>query len=244
MVDDRHVDDRYKVNLGNLFEGPMDLLVHLIRKNQVNIYDVPIALITDQYLAYIQMLQDLNIDVAGEFILMAATLTHIKSRMLLPVHETEDGEAEDPRSEITGPLIEYLQMKSAAGVLAQRQYFGDSTFKRPSRMLPEDLPFIEPGLIQVGLFELIDAFKRILDNLSDIQRLDFSMEQKTVKDRMTEIIEILEEKGSVTFGELFSVDVTRFEVVITFLAVLEMVKLALIRIVQHAETGIIRLFYQ
>ena len=236
-------DDRYKVNLEGLFEGPMDLLVHLIRKNQVNIYDVPIALITDQYLGYIQMLKDLNIDVAGDFLVMAATLTHIKSRMLLPVHETEEGEPEDPRSEITGPLMEYLKMKSAAGLLAEMQTFGDSTFKRPP-FFPETLPPVEPRLIQVGLFELIDAFKRILDNLTDPQQIDFMSENKTVKDRMNEIIDLLEVKGSMTFTELFSMEATRIEVVITFLAVLEMVKMALIHIVQHSDTGIIRLFYQ
>lgn len=235
-------DERYKVNLEGLFEGPMDLLVHLIRKNQVNIYDVPIALITEEYLGYIQMLQELNIDVAGDFLVMAATLTHIKSRMLLPVHEAQDGESEDPRSEITGPLMEYLRMKSAAELLSGMQAFGESTFKRPPYH-PEALTVAEPELTQVGLFELIDAFKRILDNLSDPRQIDFTKEQKTVRDRMTEIIDLLEAKGSMTFGELFSSEVTRIEVVVTFLAVLEMVKMALIRIAQHSDTGIIRLFY-
>ena len=124
------LDDRYEVRLENIFEGPMDLLVYLIQKNEVDVYDIPIALITDQYLGYIELMKALNIDVAGDFILMAATLTQIKSRMLLPAAPADDPEAEDPRMEITRPLLEYLRMKSAADALAQRHLLGQDIFLR------------------------------------------------------------------------------------------------------------------
>ena len=119
----------YTVKLDDIFEGPMDLLVHLIKKHEVDIYNIPIALITDQYLEYLELMKLMNIDVAGEFLVLAATLTQIKSKMLIPVHEDEDDQ-EDPLLEITRPLAEYLQMKSAARQLADRHLLGEDTFVR------------------------------------------------------------------------------------------------------------------
>lgn len=233
--------ESYKVKLENIFEGPMDLLVYLIRKNEVNIYDIPIALITDQFLEYIEWMKSLNIDFIGDFILMAATLTKIKSKMLLPVHEPEDAE-DDPRSEIVRPLYDYLQMKSAAETLADRQLLGEQIFTRkPGK--DEYLKDFDEEFIKVGLFELIDAFKRILENVSPDHKMDFSADSISVKDKISNIIDILEIKKSVTFDELFSGNIDKSDVIVTFLAILEMVKLYLIRIVQHVQTGIIRLFY-
>jgi segregation and condensation protein A len=230
----------YKVKLDNLFEGPMDLLVHLIKKNELNIYDIPVALITRQYLAYLDWMQMMNIDYAGEFLVMAATLTQIKSRMLLPVHDGD--EDEDPRHEIIQPLLEYLQIKSAADRLAERTLLGDGTFVRSART-EELIVEADDQMIQVGLFELIDAFQKILDNLPSDQLVEFTPDRVSVKERITEIVDILEEKGSVTFGELFAPDAAKGEVIVTFLAILEMVKLSLVRVAQHVQTGIIRLFY-
>ena len=122
-------DTLYRVQLDEIFEGPMDLLVHLIRKNELDIYDIPIALITEQYLEYLEWMQAMNIDYAGDFLLMASTLTQLKSRMLLPVHEGED-EEEDLMQEITRPLVEYLQMKSVADQLVERNLLGEKTFIR------------------------------------------------------------------------------------------------------------------
>ena len=119
----------YQVRLEEIFEGPMDLLIHLIRKNDLDIYDIPIALITDQYLQYLELMKAMNIDYAGDFLLMASTLTQIKSRMLLPTHDGEE-EEEDPLQEITRPLLEYLQMKSAADQLIERNLLGEKTFIR------------------------------------------------------------------------------------------------------------------
>lgn len=234
-------DERYQVQLENIFEGPMDLLVHLIKKHEVDIYDIPIALITEQYLEYLEWMKAMNIDVAGEFLVLASTLTQIKSRMLLPAHEDED-EDEDPRLDIIRPLEEYLRIKSAAEKLAKRDLLGEDTFVRNPGQ--EDyLLNREEAVIDVGLFELIDAFQKILENISPIGRMEINADTITVRDRIVQIVDIFETKGSVTFNELFSKNADKSEVVVTFLAILEMVRLSLIRVAQHTQTGIIRLFY-
>lgn len=234
-------DEHYKVQIDDIFEGPMDLLVHLIKKHEVDIYDIPIALITEQYLGYLEWMKAMNIDVAGEFLVMASTLTQIKSRMLLPAHEDEN-EDEDPRLEIIRPLEEYLRIKSAAEKLAQRDLLGEDTFVR-NPGLEDYLLNREEAVIDVGLFELIDAFQKILENITSSGRLEINADTITVRDRIVQIVNIFETKGSVTFNELFSKNADKSEVVVTFLAILEMVRLSLIRIAQHTRTGIIRLFY-
>lgn len=232
----------YQIKLEDIFEGPMDLLFHLIKKNEVNIYDIPIALITDQYMEYLEWIKEMNVDVAGNFVLMAATLTQIKSKMLLPVHDDDD-EDEDPRMEIIRPLSEYLKMKNAAEQLSQRHLLGQDTFIRPT---PDtDIPADpEEGYIQVGLFELIDAFRKILNELDAEQQVDFSTDRISIKDRIAQIIDELEKRQSLTFDELFTPPIHKRDVVVTFLAILEMVKMSLLQIVQHSQSGIMRLFYQ
>jgi segregation and condensation protein A len=233
----------YQVQIDNIFEGPMDLLVHLIKKNELDIYDIPIALITDKYLQYIEWMKALNIEFAGDFLVMASTLTQIKSRMLLPVHADDEGEEEeDPRMELARPLLEYLQMKSVAEQLIERNLLGENTFTRnPSR--DEFITSDEGEFIRIGLFELIDAFQKILERIPGDHRVDITTDEISVKDRISQIADILESKGSLTFLELFSANPDKREVVVTFLAILEMVKLSLIRLVQNIETGIIRIFY-
>jgi segregation and condensation protein A len=235
-------EELYKVQIDDIFEGPMDLLVHLIKKHEMDIYDIPIALITEQYLEYLQWMKAINIDVAGDFILMASTLTKIKSRMLLPVHEDET-EDEDPRLEIVKPLEEYLQMKSAANELISRNLLGEDTFVRNPNQ--EDHSMDQDGkIIKVGLFELIDAFQTILEKISEHRGVDIiTADTISVRDRIVQIVEIFETRKSVTFNELFPINTNKSEVVVTFLAILEMVKLSLINIVQNTQTGIIRLFY-
>jgi len=231
----------YQVRLEEIFEGPMDLLIHLIRKNDLDIYDIPIALITDQYLQYLEFMKSLNIDYAGDFLLMASTLTQIKSRMLLPTHDGEE-EEEDPLQEITRPLLEYLQMKSAADQLIERNLLGEKTFVRnPNR--DEFSTRGDDEFIKIGLFELIDAFQKILERIPDSHRVELTADAISVKDKISQIVEILEAKASITFSELFSDNPDKREVIITFLAVLEMVKLTLIQIIQNVKTGIIRLIY-
>lgn len=234
-------EDNYKINLDDIFEGPMDLLIYLIKKNEVDIYDIPVALITDQYLSYLELMKSMNIDLAGDFILMAATLTQIKSKMLLPAHEDNVSE-EDPRTEIIEPLMQYLQMKSAAEHLAAKDILGENTFVRSTDK--EDYPVShDEEIINVGLFELIDAFQKILKNISADVRLEFTADRISVKDRIAELVEIFEKQKSITFNELFPSDVGKSDIILTFLAILEMVKLRLVRLAQHVQTGIIRLFY-
>lgn len=235
------IEDEYKVRLENVFEGPMDLLIHLIKKNEVDIYDIPVALITEQYLGYIEWMKLLNIDIVGDFLVMAATLMHIKSRMLLPFRGEEE-EDEDPRLEIVRPLAEYLQIKSAAEELANRNMLGDKIFTR--RAKTKEYIEGEQELIQVGLFELIDAFQRILQKVSKEHTVDLSAEIYSIKDRMNVIIDILEDKGSISFTELFPQIPQKMDIIVTFLALLELMKMNLIRAAQNSQNGIIRLFYQ
>ena len=231
--------DIYKVQLENIFEGPMDLLVYLIRKNEVNIYDIPISLITDRYLDYIEWMKSMNVDIAGDFLVMAATLVQIKSRMLLPVHD--DSDEEDPRQEIARPLLEYLQMKSAALQLNDRELLGEHTFIRsPSETSgPENFQDRE---IRVDLFELIQAFQRIIDNLSPDLAMDVVADKLSIQDRMTELIRLLKVRGSLTFQELVLSPAGKAEIIITFLAILEMVKRNVAGVIQHADTGNITLY--
>lgn len=237
-------DEPYRVMLSDIFEGPMDLLVHLIKKNEINIYDIPVALITEQYLQYLEWLKAMSVEYAAEFVVMASTLAQIKSRMLLPVHAEEEGEEEDPRQAIVRPLIEYLKLKSAAEQLAERPLLGEDTFTRPTSAAALAAAPADDEVIKIGLFELIDAFQRILSGLPDEARIEFTADTISVKERISQIADLLEARGSLTFFELFSEHPTRGEIVVTFLAILEMVKLALIRLVQHLNSGIIRIFYQ
>ena len=234
--------EAYQIQLEDVFEGPMDLLLHLIKKNEVDIYDIPIALITRQYLEYLEWMKAMSIEFAGDFIVMASTLTQIKSRMLLPAYDHQE-EDEDPRNAISRPLIEYLQMKNVAQQLADRDLLGDKIFVRSAS--PQAAAFaVQEKEIQVGLFELIDAFRKILDDVSGEHHVELYTERVSVKDRINQIIDILEKKGSVAFEELFLESRVRADVIVTFLAVLEMVKLSLLRITQHIQTGVIRIFYQ
>ena len=235
-------EELYKVQIDDIFEGPMDLLVHLIKKHEVDIYDIPIALITEKYLKYLEWMKAINIDVAGDFILMASTLTKIKSRMLLPVHE-EETDDEDPRLEIVKPLEEYLKLKSAANELSTRNVLGEDTFVRNPNQENHSMGQ-DDKIIKVGLFELIDAFQTILEKISKHRGVDIiTADTVSVRDRIVQIVEIFETRKSVTFNELFPMNTNKSEVVVTFLAILEMVRLSLINIVQNTQTGIIRLFY-
>jgi segregation and condensation protein A len=231
----------YHVSLEDIFEGPMDLLLHLVRKHDVDIYDIPIALIAEQYMEYINVMKILNIDVAGDFLVMAATLAHIKSRMLLPVDEEED-EAEDPRMDLVRPLEEYLRLRHAADDLASRHRLDWDVFVRSQTNgngSPEEQA---EDFIQVSLFELIDAFQKIIKEVSPEQFLNITLDTISVKARISEIADILEHRDSVTFEEIFEGQATKGQIIVTFLAILEMAKAQIIRIMQHVTSGVIRIF--
>ena len=222
--------ENYSIKL-EIFEGPLDLLLHLIRKNEVDIFDIPISLITDQYLEYIDMMKAFNINVAGDFLVMASTLIHIKSRLLLP-ESNEDGEGEDPREELTRPLLEYMQFKELAGELSEREVLERDVFQRkPDKDYSADFE-PEEAQIEVNLFQLMDAFKRILESNVPEAEISFKAEHYSLNDKIGFILDGLKEKQSVYFKELFAEDRTLSEFVITFLAVLELVHMGLVRVYQ------------
>lgn len=227
----------YEVKL-EIFEGPLDLLLHLIRKNEVDIFDIPIATITEQYLSYLDLMKALNISLAGDFLVMASTLVHIKSRMLLPGAQEEEGE--DPRMEIARPLIEYLKLKEAAEELTGRPILERDVFAR--KLAPELKSQLqsEEAMLEVSLFQLIDAFKRMVEERLPGTAITFQREEWSLKDKTTQIMDQLKTRGPFFFIELFAEDRTISEFVVTFLALLELVQMGLVRIVQaHLDADIL-----
>lgn len=232
----------YKIKT-EIFEGPLDLLLHLIRKNEVDIYDIPISSITEEYMEYLEVLKALDLNVAGEFILMASTLVHIKSKMLLPIEEEED-EADDydPRDELVERLLEYQRFKEAAGELDSRNVLGRDVFTRGQPYIPEfQEEDVSTALVDISVFDLMEAFREVLANIPKDYTVNFSTEQFRIVDKINLIMETLEEKNSVTFVSLFPAGGSKGELIVTFLAILELCRLLLIRINQTDE-GAIRLY--
>lgn len=227
------MEDIYNIKVP-VFEGPFDLLLHLIRENKIDIYDIPIALITSQYLQYIEMMKELNLEIAGEFIVMAATLIHIKSRMLLPPDEEASlEEQEDPRRELVQRLIEYQKYKEAALDFRGKESEWMKVFHREPLSDGEEK---ELCLFDLSLFDLVDAFKKILDKAPP-EVVSITKETLTVKDRMSVIIEIIEGQDAVRFEELFKNGITRIQLIVTFVALLELIRLGLARAYQEKEFG-------
>jgi segregation and condensation protein A len=233
------ISDTYEVKL-ETFEGPLDLLLHLIYKNEVDIFDIPIATITDQYLEYLDMMKALNINVAGDFLVMAATLIHIKSKMLLPERETDE-EEEDPRMEITRPLLEYMRLKEASGELSERELLGKDIFARQVQPQQEAQGEAEEVQLDVTLFQLIDAFRRVMDQRLPGVQLRFQVEKWSVKEKVEHLMGILKERGAMNFRDLFEEDRVVSEFIVTFLALLELVHLGLVKVLQATAESDIRL---
>jgi segregation and condensation protein A len=237
--------DAYKVKLDS-FEGPLDLLLHLIRKNELNIYDIPIALITEQYLGYIELLQELSLDVAGEFLVMASTLIHIKSRMLLPRPETaQDGliDEEDPREVLVRRLLEHQKFKAAAELLHEREALRSAQYIRPdARVADAAGDDYEPEL-EVDLFGLLAAFRGVLERANRRPRMVLPPEQISIEDRINQLLDRLSETDACGFEDLFADgDGSRQFMIVTFLALLEMIRLKLVRIFQSGGFGPIRVY--
>lgn len=232
--------DPFAIHLDN-FTGPLDLLLHLIRKNEMEITDIPIADITAQYLAVIDTMQTLNLDVAGEFLLMAATLLHIKSRMLLP-QVVEDGaeeeDEEDPRAELVRRLLEYQKYKDAAVQLDDLPQLNRNLYAR-SAPAPEVVEEGEGEFSAVGLYDLLQALQQLLRDRPEPLVHEVSAEQLSVADRISQILTALQGQQSLAFTELFSAQISRNEVVVTFLAMLELVKMRLVRLLQSQRFGAI-----
>lgn len=224
-----------KVQL-EIFEGPLDLLLHLIKKNEVSITDIPIAAITEQYLALLELMQSLNLDVAGEFLVMAATLIHIKSRELLPGGDEEPDEDEgvDPRAELVRRLLEYQRYKDAAAELEQREILTRDVFVRAPAPAEEAGP---REFREISVFELLGALKRVIDRLPKDIVHEVTLERITVREKMTMLLDKLRVENRVIFESLFAEVKSRLEIVVTFLAMLELVKVRAIRIFQEEAEG-------
>lgn len=219
------------------FEGPLDLLLHLIHKNQIDIYDIPIAEITDQYLKYLETMRQLDLEVASEFLVIASTLILIKSKMLLPKPPAEEEEEEDPRAELVQRLLEYQAVREAAENLRERGAAEDGLFRR-ELPLPEDMEGREDIEIEVSLFELMDAFKELIDRTASREEV-VTVRKATlsVTERMGQILEILSPGKRRTLNDLFTAPPDRPMVVVTFLALLELLHRQMVKVYQSQHFG-------
>lgn len=229
------------------FEGPFDLLFHLIEKNKIDIYDIPIAVITEQYLEYLQAMQEMDLEIASEFLVMAATLLHIKSRMLLPKHKEEALQEDDPREELVSKLLEYKKYKEFAEELKERERMGNMLYYK----IPEVFDFEPPSQCLVGLNPevLRDAFKKILEaeeKEEKHKRETFSQilnrEKVSVAKKVRDITKILKDNEKINFSSLFEESSSKIEKIAVFLAVLELIKLKKIIVEQVKNYGEIVLY--
>jgi segregation and condensation protein A len=238
-----------KVNL-DIFEGPLDLLLFLIRKSEIDIHDIPIATLTREYVATLEEMERLDLNVAGDFLVMAAQLMVIKSKMLLPVPETAAGgeeEAEDPRSELVARLLEYKQFKEAAMSLGsrellQREIFGRMGIEAEARKAAEQEAPGEEAVLDVNLFDLLRAFQRVLDELPENSIREIQREEVSVVQKMNEILDLLEGRESLLFHEAFAKGSSKIAVLATFLGMLELAKIRSILVRQANLFGEIHLY--
>ncbi|WIG97393.1 MULTISPECIES: segregation/condensation protein A [Myxococcus] len=245
----RSPGDNFRIALPN-FEGPLDLLLHLIKEHRVDIFDIPLALITEKYLEHLERMREINLDIAGEFLVMASTLAHLKSRMLLPRQDAvaaQEGaevlavaeETEDPRAELVRRLLEYQKYKDAAEQLATQDLLGRDVFARNVPVEAVPIPEEEVGLQEFSVLKLVEALDRVLERLQPKLQHEVVRERVTLSEAILRVVERLRPHGQVLFESLFTEEDTpsRQEVVITFLAILEMVKRRLIRVVQDEPMG-------
>ena len=232
----------YPVRLIN-FEGPLDLLLHLIKKHELNIYDIPISLITQQYLEYLDLMQEMNLDVAGEFLVMAATLIHIKSRELLPRPDpTQEDPEEDPREALVRRLLEHQRFKAAAELLHEKEIQRSAMWHRPDGRVAEVVGEAPEPEVEVDLFSLMAAFRQVLDRMKARPRVILPPEQIPIETRIEQLFERLSETEACGFEELFADVQTRAGMIVTFLALLEMIRLKRIRVFQQGAFGPIRVY--
>jgi segregation and condensation protein A len=232
----------YPVRLEH-FEGPLDLLLHLIKRHELSIYDIPITTITKQYLEYIDLMQEMNLDVAGEFLVMAATLIHIKSRMLLPrVDPTQEDPEEDPREALVRRLLEHQKFKAAAELLHERETLRSAQWTRPDGPIAEIAGEAPEPEIEVDLFSLISAFRNVVERAKQRPKMYLPSEQIAIEDRIEQLMARLSETEACGFEDLFSDVESRAGLIVTFLALLEMIRLKLVRVFQAGVVGPIRIY--
>lgn len=229
----------YKIKL-DIFEGPLDLLLYLVRKNHLNIYDIPIAGITDQYIEYLNLMQMFDLNIAGEFIVMAATLMQIKSKMLLPAQENEQQpQEEDPRAELVKRLLEYEKFKEIANSLREKEDQQRDVFKRPRSERPQqDTPGEgEPVYFEANIFDLINAFTQALKDVPRELFYEVVKDEFSVEEKIHTILHLLLLKQTLPVADLFTKAASKIEVIVTFLAVLELVKMREVVILQSGTFG-------
>ncbi len=232
----------YKVKL-DLFEGPLDLLLHLIKKSEVDIYDIPIATITEQYLEYLDILKTLNLDIVGEYLLMAATLIHIKSKTLLPAPEEsggdDDEEVGDPREELVKRLLEYQRYKDASKHMYNRNLLGRDVFTVGH--VDKDELGKEDEFKSLSIFSLIDTLQTVLKKAPADTLISIPHERFSIVDKIDHIMQLLSGTRSATFISFFHPAAPRVEIVVTFLAILELAKMRMIRLYE-TDDGTIRVY--
>ncbi|PKN10064.1 MAG: segregation/condensation protein A [Deltaproteobacteria bacterium HGW-Deltaproteobacteria-7] len=232
----------YAIKL-DIFEGPLDLLLYLIKKNEIDIYNIPIALVTEQYLEYLKIIKELNLDLAGEYLVMASTLIHIKSRLLLPPPEEPEEEEEDPRAELVRQLLEHKTFKEAAENLGSRPLLERDVFTRAA-ILPEEMkePAGEEELVEASVFELIEAFHRIVSQMDKKELMEIDLEKLSLTDIINEIMDRLTVTKNLNFEDLLGGRNDRRRIIYTFLALLELIKLRMVKAYQTSIFGVIRIF--
>ena len=230
------MESDYKVKL-EVFEGPLDLLLYLIKRDEIDIYDISLERITRQYLEYLQAFKELKIDLAGEFVVMAANLIYLKSRSLLPLDQQppeEDAEEDDPRWDLIRQLIEYKKFKEAAEQLHARAVQQEKIFTRDGGVIVE-APL---RLAEVGIFQLIHAFQNVIKRVEARENLgEIFGERFTVSEKIDIILQRVANGASLRFSDLFSDTAVRVEVVVTFLALLELIRLKQVRVIQRDLFG-------
>ena len=245
---DHHPDfesasDAFPVRLDN-FEGPLDLLLFLIKKNELNIHEIPIALITQQYLDAIELMKELNLDVAGDYLVMAATLIHIKSKMLLPRPETTAGveaDEKDPHDALVRRLLEHQKFKVAAELLHEHEQVRSAQWQRPDQSVAWLAGDDEPEL-EVDLLSLLTAFQAVVERAQHRPKVPLPPEQLSVEMRIEQLLARLSEAEACGFEELFADIHDRPSFIVTFLALLEMIRLKLVRVFQSGGFGPIRVY--
>lgn len=241
MIDETRLDyadtnvDSFPVKLDG-FEGPLDLLLYLIRNQEIDIYDIPIARITEQYLQYLNMMKLLNLEIAGEYLLMAATLIRIKARLLIPRHRELGGEEDDPREELIIALLEYRKFKEAADEMRHNELKERQILRR------EDFSYLNPEVVETfsveaTLYDLVRAFHEIMQQASSQPRHEVSNFDLTIEDQVEYVLDVMKATERITLTELVARDQRRLYYVVTLLALLELVKLQRIALMQHATFG-------
>ena len=224
----------YKIKL-DLFEGPLDLLLYLVKKDHLNVCDIPITQVTRQYLQYMELMRLLDLNIAGEFLVMAATLIHIKSKMLLPPEPKEDGQAEedDPRDELVKKLLEYQKFKEAAGLLRQKELQRQNIWTRQAQVSSVD----GERYFEASLFDLLSAFSNALKEIPKELFYEIIKDEFTVEEKVHDLLHMLMNTASLSLSSLFGKAINQVEMVVTFLAILELIRLKEIVVAQKELFG-------